>query len=78
MDPFDLVLAAVVKDAIDKSGRTQKSVWKKAGFAESTWDRRIAGTSSFTISELTRIAQAVGCKPSTLVNRAERTVKAAA
>ncbi|MEU6580622.1 helix-turn-helix transcriptional regulator [Nocardia sp. NPDC046763] len=76
MDPNDLVLAEVVKDAINAAGITQKEVWKHVGIAETTWERRIAGAKSFTMSELFRISEMVGVPSSELVAKVEGSIKA--
>lgn len=71
MDPRDVALAKVVRKAIREARLTQSAVYEPIGIPRSTWKRRIAGTSSFTFSELMRVAETIDARASELVERAE-------
>ncbi|WP_045296060.1 helix-turn-helix domain-containing protein [Microbacterium trichothecenolyticum] len=58
---------ARIESARLKVDRTKKWVAEQAGIAVSTFLRKLAGHGDFTISELARIARALGVHPSTLL-----------
>ena len=60
-------VADKVAAAILRSGRSKNSVAIAAGFAGTTFNRKINGHVEFTFSEVLRIANVVGVPPSELI-----------
>ncbi len=66
MDTNPTTIERIVK-AMEQADRSQKWTAEKAGFSVSTMRRKINGGGDFTISEVSRIARALGIKPLTLL-----------
>lgn len=57
----------LIRAAITRTGRTQKWVRTQAGFAESTWERKIRGHVDWKIGELADVANVLGVHVSELL-----------
>ena len=56
--------AAAVRDAIVDAGRSKTSLCDETGIAYPTLNRKVAGKSEFSFTELLLIADALGVAPS--------------
>lgn len=70
ISPFDVALGAVVRSKRTKKGLSQQAVAEMAGIAMSNYRRREDGRNEITVSELYRIAPAVGVSALKLVEEA--------
>lgn len=57
----------LVEAARAAAERSKQWVADKSGIPISTFNRKLAGHSDFTVNEIARIAQALGVRPSTLL-----------
>ncbi|WP_144627574.1 helix-turn-helix domain-containing protein [Arthrobacter woluwensis] len=60
-------LADKVAASILRSDRSQSSIAAEIGMAKTTFNRKVKGSTEWTVSELLRIAKAIGVSPSELV-----------
>lgn len=72
MDTIDDTLAEVVKTAVSDADLNGKAISSLIGIPYSTWRRKAAGLSSFSMQELHRVAKVLGVKVAGLVADAER------
>jgi transcriptional regulator with XRE-family HTH domain len=56
---FKSEAADLVQSAIEKAERSKRWTCQKAGFSPTTFQRKLAGGSEFTLGELARIANAL-------------------
>lgn len=70
ISPFDVALGAVVRSKRTKKGLSQQTVAEMAGIPMSNYRRREEGSNEITVSELHRIAPAVGVPAVKLVEEA--------
>lgn len=69
-------IAQQVREAIAERDLTKSSVAETAGIPWATFSRKINGHSEFTVSELLRIAAAIGVRPGALLPPAFEAVAA--
>lgn len=69
---FRVWVAANVKAAIEAAGTTQTATRLAAGIADTTWKRRINGSSAFDLDELEAVARHLGVAPSLLTTEGDR------
>lgn len=62
MDHINAATAEAVREAIEAADRTEQSVAEAAHITQSTWQRRINARTAFTVTELSRVASALGVK----------------
>ena len=67
-------IAAEVSRRMEAAGLSQREVAAKTGIALTTLNRRLTGTSPFSITELAGVASLLDTTVSHLANAAERTV----
>lgn len=70
ISPFDVALGSVVRSKRVKKKLSQAAVAETAGIAMSNYQRREDGRNEITVSELERIAAAVGVSALSLVEEA--------
>ncbi|MFJ2297361.1 helix-turn-helix domain-containing protein [Oerskovia paurometabola] len=70
-NPSPYTVAAVLSDAIEAAGKSQRQVATEAGIAHTTLHRRLSGDRVLLLDEVGRIGQAVGRKTSDLLREAE-------
>lgn len=68
LTPTAEVAHRAISAEMDRQGITQVELADKAYIPRATLQRRLAGVSGFTVSELDRIAVALGVEVLTLVN----------
>lgn len=68
---------ALIVDAMKRADRSKKWTAERAGIANATFLRKLRGDTEFTVSEVARVARALGVRPVTLLP-AEFRVEAAA
>lgn len=68
MLPINAAAAEVIREAIANAERTEESVAAGARIRPKTWQRRIAGSTAFSINEISRIATVLGVKVAALVD----------
>lgn len=56
--------ARAVQEAIGQAGRTRRSISEETGIPYASLNRKLAGKTGFTFSELFLIAEATGVRPS--------------
>jgi transcriptional regulator with XRE-family HTH domain len=71
MDTIDATLAEVVLSAIKNADLRDRDVAERIGLAYSTWRRKANGHTSFTYTELHRLAKLLKTRASKLVAEAE-------
>lgn len=69
--------AHIILAAMESAERSQKWTANKAGIAITTFSRKLHGGADFTLSELARIAKALGVHPADLLPAEFRTAVAA-
>ncbi|MEV0031386.1 helix-turn-helix transcriptional regulator [Nocardia sp. NPDC050793] len=60
MDTTNRAVAAAVRDAIWRAGKTQSAVADEIGMNRTTWQRRITGKRAFQVIDLLRVARVLG------------------
>lgn len=71
MLPINTATAEVVRGAIAQAGRTEESVAACARIKPKTWQRRIRGTTSFSVTELFRISRVLDVELARLLEQTE-------
>ncbi|WP_119698641.1 helix-turn-helix domain-containing protein [Microbacterium halotolerans] len=59
--------ASAVEAAIERSGRSRRAISNETGIPYATLNRKLAGRSEFTFSELFLISEVLGVRPSRFV-----------
>lgn len=70
-NPSPLTVAAVLVEAIEEAGMSQRRVATETGIAHTTLHRRLKGDRVLLLDEVGRIARAVGRSTSDLLREAE-------
>ena len=70
-------VAKLVREAISESGRTKMSLSDKTGIPYPTLNRKLAGKTEFSFSELLELAEALGVSPAAFTPPQFRSVRAA-
>lgn len=64
---MDLTTSELVTAAMQTAERSKRWTAEKAGIALTTFHRKLRGGADFTVPELSRIAKALGVRPSSLL-----------
>lgn len=60
-------VAQTIRDAIEAAGLSKRQVALRSGIAPTTLDRKLSGQTDFTLTELHRLAKALGVSVSSLL-----------
>jgi hypothetical protein len=66
-DKSPVTSSALIESATSRAERTQTWVADKSGIPLSTYRRKLAGHTDWTVTELARVARALGVHPASLL-----------